>query len=187
MKPNTAHPDRDSYHIKIDRALNELIHLEVDGLYSIAKISWWVMKYEELSIYSYNYRHTDSCLKDMSCGCAWKSYESKFTDLYSNLEDILDLHKYEKYFEAELETFKGLQTDTSKISWYRKNEKFGNEKFILFWIEWIDEEYNLVDPAINNWENLNIIFSGKEWKHSIKFLQIFNEIDCRLHIDENNI
>ena len=84
MKPNPKHPQRDKYQEEIDEAIQELIQLEKEGFYNIPKVSWWNLKYRNLDAYCFEYRHTDSCIEGMGCGCAWNSPESTFHELFSS-------------------------------------------------------------------------------------------------------
>lgn len=178
MRPNLPHPQRDDFHVEIDIAILELIQLEQEGFYNIPRISWWNLKYQNLHEYCYKYRHTDSCHEDMGCGCSSNSPENTFQGLYSCLDEVLDLYMHEKYFEQELERFEYIKgNDTLINQWLLKNSKLGNEDFILFWIEWYDEDENCVKPFICNWDELGIKFKNTEWISTIKFLELYNELD----------
>ncbi len=177
MSTSTSHPLQTIYRREIEAALEELRNLKKDGFYSVPKITWWALHYEELSSYSYKNRHTDSCFEGMSCSCSLDSPESRFSDLHSELKEIIDLYQYEDYFKEELEVLQQVREDHSALMrWLKKNEKLGTEDFILFWTEWHEEELNILKPFILDWQDLKIKFKGEEWKNSIRFCEVFNEL-----------
>lgn len=176
MITSTPHPLHNIYRREIAEALEELEYLQKDSFYNVPKITWWILKYEELYEYCYENRHTGSCFEGMGCSCAWKSPESKFSNLYSGLDEVVDLYKHEKYFEQEVEVLEMVRKDyPALMQWLRKNEKLGSEDFLLFWIEWLEEE-NTVKPFILGWKDLDIKFRSEEWKNTIKFLEEFNDL-----------
>ena len=62
------------------------------------------------------------------------------------------------------------------MQWLKKNENLGTDDFVLFWIEWLDEERTIVNPWIMKELDLGIRFRAEEWKYTIEFLIEFNEI-----------
>ena len=173
MKPNPCHPKRDKYHEEIDNAIQDLIHLEKNGFFSVPRVSWWNLKYKNLAEYCFHYRHTDSCIEGMGCGCAWNSPESTFHGLFSSLDEILDLFMNEKYLSQELNSFQTVKDhEISLNQWLLKNSKLGTEDFMEFWIDWYEEEENVIKLFIVNWHELEIKFQGEEWQSTIDFLKI---------------
>jgi len=162
---------------EIQEARELLQGLQKDGFYTMPKITWWILHYEELSGYSYENRHSGSCADGLSCSCSWNSPESRFSDLHSELKEIIDLYQYEDYFKEELEVLQKVREDhPALMKWLKKNEKLGTEDFILFWTEWHEEELNIVKPYILEWQDLEIKFKGEEWKNTIRFCEVFNEL-----------
>jgi hypothetical protein len=179
MTTSAVHPHRDLYLREIEVAFEELKNLEKEGLYNVPKITWWILSYEELYQYAYEHRHVGSCIDGMGCGCCRDQPESRFSDLYPTLQEIADLHQHESYFKQELPTYENIKHDHhALIQWLKKNEKLGTEDFCLFWIdEWYNEKDNTVAPFLSpTWQHLNIKFKAAEWQHTIKFLDVFNEI-----------
>lgn len=162
---------------EIEEARELLRSFQKDGFYTVPKVTWWLLNYEEIYKYSYENRHTGSCIEGMGCGCSWDAPESRFNDLHSALKEIVVLHEYEDYFRKELEILENVREDhPALMQWLKKNEKLGTEDFFLFWTEWLEEEDNIVKPWIHKEQNLGIKFRAEEWKNIIKFLQEFNEI-----------
>ena len=156
----------------------ELLHsFQKDGFYTIPQITWWLLHYEELYKYSFENRHTGSCIEGMGCACSWDAPESLFSGLHSALQEVVDLHQYEEYFREELAVLENVREDhPALMQWLKKNENLGTDDFILFWIEWLDEERTTVNPWVMKEQNLGIKFRAEEWKYTIEFLEKFNEI-----------
>ncbi|WZL88266.1 hypothetical protein VS868_11735 [Salinimicrobium sp. 3283s] len=166
------------YRREIEEAIETLKNLRKDIFYNVPKLSWWLLHYEELYHYAFDNRHNGSCFEGMGCSCSWNNPESRFSDIYSALKEIVDLYHYEKYFKSELETLKNIRNDyPALMQWLKKNEKQGSEDFLLFWIEeWHNPEEASVNPIILNWSDLEIKFNAEEWKYTIEFLEEFNAI-----------
>lgn len=177
MSTSNVHFLQKIYRREIQEAFELLGSLEKDGLFNVPKINWWILKYEELNEYSWNHRHTGSCIEGMGCSCSSNSPESKLSSLYSDLREVVVLHNYEKYFEEQLSVFRYVKDDyPALMQWLKKNEILGSEKFLLFWLEWYVEDSNLVIPFIPEWKNNDFKFKAEEWKNSIKFCKLFNEL-----------
>jgi predicted ATP-dependent protease len=72
----------------------------------------------------------------MTCPCISNNPENRFTFLYTSLQEIIELYKYEEYFRQELGVLENVRDDyPALIQWLKKNEKLGAEDFFLFWIE----------------------------------------------------
>lgn len=176
MKTSTVHRYRNIYLKDIEDSFEVLKDLKIDGFYSIPKMKRWILKYEDLYEYSYNHRHVNSCIEGMGCCGTGKTLENKFNSLYSSLKEVIDLHRNENYFEEEINTFESLNDDyPGIIEWIKKNETLGSWDYLLFWLEWVEEEKGIVNPFIINWQD-EFIFKAEEWKNTIVFCKIFNEI-----------
>lgn len=178
MSTSSIHPHRDLYLREIEEAFELLKGLKKDGFYNVSGITWWLLKYEELYEYAHAHRHVGSCIDGMGCSCCEDVPESRFSGLYPGLKKITDLHQYENYFKEELATLENLRHDhPALMQWLKKNEKLGTEEFLLFWIEeWYNEEEQIVRPYLFDLQEINPKFKVAEWKHTISFLQVFNEI-----------
>ena len=151
--------------------------LKKNGFYNVAKITWWILKYEDLYDYSYHHRHVNSCFEGMGCCCTDKNPESKFSSLYSSLKEVVDLYSHEKYFKEEIAVFEKVKDDyPALMQWLQKNEVLGSEEFLSFWLEWYMEEENSVVPYIMSWPDHDIELKAEAWKNTIRFCEVFNEI-----------
>ncbi|MGM0934607.1 MAG: hypothetical protein ACQEWD_14305 [Bacteroidota bacterium] len=162
---------------EVEEAFETLKTLNKDGFYNVPKLTWWVLRHEELYRYCHKNRHYDSCIDGMGCPCCWDKPESRFSYLYSSLQEIIELYDYEGYFKQEMAVFENVRDDyPALMQWLKKNEKLGTEDFILFWIEWYEEDGDVVKPFIMEEKDLDIKFKTKEWKYTLEFLEAFNEI-----------
>jgi len=162
---------------EIEEARDLLQSFQKDGYYTVPRITWWVLNYEELYKYSSENRHTGSCIEGMGCACSWDAPESLFSGLHSALQKVVDLHQYEDYFREELAVLENVREDhPALMQWLKKNEKLGSDDFCIFWIDWVDEEQTTIDPCIMSEKELGIKFRAEEWKYTIEFLVEFNEI-----------
>lgn len=177
MKTSSIQPLQKIYRREIEVALKELGNLKKDSFYSVPKITWWILTYVELYKYSHDHRHVSSCIEGMGCSCSWDSPESKFSDLYSGLKEVVDLFQHEKYFREELSVLEKVRDDyTALMQWLKKNEKLGTEEFFLFWIEWYEGDNEIVKPFLMGWGDLEIKFKAEEWQNTIRFCEVFNEL-----------
>lgn len=177
MSTSFLHPHRKLYLREIEEAFEVFKGLKKDDFYNIPKITWWILKYEELYEYSHNHRHVGSCIDGMGCACCWDAPESRFSSLYSSLQDVVELYKHEKYFKEENVIFDQVKDDhPALMQWLKKNEALGSEEFLLFWMEWYREDRNDVRPYIMSWPIHDIQFKGEEWKNTIRFCEVFNEL-----------
>lgn len=162
---------------EVKEAFENLKSLKKDGFINVPKLTWWVLRYEELYKYCHENRHNGSCFEGMSCACTDKTQESRFSMFYPSIEEIVELYQYEEYFKQEMTVLENVRDDyPALMQWLKKNEKLGTDDFILFWIEWYEEEEEIVKPFILKEQDLNIKFKAVEWQYTIKFLEEFNEL-----------
>lgn len=187
MSTSSIDPHRELYLREIDEAFEIFDTLKKNDFYNIPKITWWILRYEELYEYSFNHRHVGSCIEGMGCSCSWDAPESRFSNLYSGIQDVLNLHQYEQYFREELVVLENVREDyPALMQWLKKNEKLGCEDFLLFWLEWLPEDGNTVIPYIMSWPDHDIRFKTEEWSHTISFCEVFNDIYWTSDASSNN-
>ena len=161
---------------EIDEALENLKSLKKNGFMNIPKLTWWVLNYEELYQYCDKNRYKGSCYEGMTCPCISNNPENRFNFLYPSLQEIIELHMYEDYFRQEMAVLENVRDDyPALMQWLKKNEVLGTEDFILFWIEWYEDELETVKPFVLNEQGLDIKFKAGEWQNTINFLEAFNE------------
>lgn len=176
MNPSTTNPLHKIYLREIEEALEELELLKKGSFHSVPKLTWWILKNEKLNEYSNANWKNGSCFGDLPSSFNLNGKLSRFNDIYSALEEIVNLYKYEKYFEKEIGVLQNVRDDhPALMQWLKKNEKLGTEDFLIFWTEWLEEGHT-VKPFILGWRELELKFKAEEWKHTIKFLEKFNDL-----------
>lgn len=165
------------YRREIKDALLELENSEKDGFYNVPRITWWTLTFEDLAQYCRENWLDGSCFGDLPCSCVLNSPENKFRDLHDDLNEAIELHEYESYFEKELAELEIVRDDyPALLQWLKKNEKLGADTFLLFWIDWLDEDNRFINPQVSGWEGRDLKFRPEEWKNSIQFCEAFNEL-----------
>lgn len=160
----------------INTSITELKSLRTNEIYSIARINWWLLKYYELYKYCKENWNNCSCFGELPCSHTMGSDMDKFRDFYESLEEVADLHKKEPYFQEQMQVFDKIRDESlAHMKWLLQNEKLGVEDFLIFWIEWLEEE-DVVNPGINLFTNIEVKFSAKEFESTIQFLEVFNEL-----------
>jgi hypothetical protein len=166
--------------------------------YSIDVIQWWLMKYGDLRKASEIDRacicgtcsNICSCFKD-PCECyAYlppycglhsdknNAYTS-FREIFDKLDELIDAHKDEKYFENELIEYEIIKDNPTRLKeWVKKNEYLGTEKHFMFQINHLDYmgDVHHVQLYTSPDENLDIYLDIKDFKHLNNFLDIFSNL-----------
>ncbi|WP_298342228.1 hypothetical protein [uncultured Algibacter sp.] len=169
--------------------LKELSTLSSDGIYTMAKIEWWLLKYEKA------YHHIKS-IEDYKNTILLNeeevvlpslinppSEEEKFLYLYEALEKLSCFHQNENYFKQEMAIYKGIENEPQKVGkWLSKNKRFGGDKYVSFFVDYLN--YSLKTNHLkvflikDNSENLFV--ERGDFKYTIEFLKIY----CQLDIDK---
>ncbi len=147
--------------------IQEFESLPSDGIYSLATIEWWLLKYqdecnrikeEESKRFMYFIDGKWVRLPDYFDA---RTPNEKFLKIYDSLNKITDLHKQESYFKQEMAIYKSLKNDSEKVKeWLAKNEYLGAEKYFMFSLE--------NDGGIN--------VDRKDFKYTIQFKETFDSI-----------
>ena len=173
--------------LQIQESINNFKSLSLKGIHTIVKINWWLLKYYDLYKYCNENWNNGSCFGELACSHTIGSEMDKFRDFYESLEEVANLHKKETYFREQMQILEIVRNDSPALmKWMLQNEKLGVEDFLIFWIEWYEEERKVLDPNINNWEKQKILFKADEWKYTIKFLKVFNELYWTSEICKEN-
>ena len=73
-----------------------------------------------------------------------------FADWFSGAIEI----EMKRYFQEELSVFENVRDDhLALMQWLKKNETLESWAFLLFWMEWLEEEKAVVNPYITNWQD----------------------------------
>lgn len=169
---------------------------DLKSLFSIQEIEWWLLKYSDLYKEckdTYDAKHSDpifrnddgSVIRLPSMGNP--SYIEKVLDLYEALDTLTEYHKDEQYFEQELVEYQKIKSSKPNLKkWVAKNESLGADKYICFLIEYLDydkdgqEEHLKV--SVYTSKEIEIYINRQDFKNTIDFLEIFNELFWRQEI-----
>tara|TARA_R110002096_G_scaffold434449_1_gene656038 strand:+ start:1147 stop:1722 length:576 start_codon:yes stop_codon:yes gene_type:complete len=173
--------------MKLDSLISELFELKKNGILSISIIEWWLLKYSEFYkktydfVYSQHLFTTDdgSVIRLPPFGKA--TDEEKFLELFKALDTICELNRNEQYFEQELTEYQKIKNSQSELkNWVTKNEYLGADKYVCFLIDYLDYDENDQEEHLNIYvsslKELEIYIDRKDFKNTIDFLEIFNEL-----------
>ncbi len=167
--------------------INELNSLSADSVFRIARIEWWLLKYQDnykkakqiqYSKHLYEIEGETVRLPDNFDN---PSPEEKFINVYDSLYKLTKLHRKEDYFKQEMAIYKDIVNEPLKVKrWIKKNEKLGAEDYVCFLIDYLDydindNKYHLSVFFLEN-EELNVFVDREDFKHTIGFLEVFNDL-----------
>lgn len=167
---------------------NELIKFfEKQELFSMAKVEWWLLKYSKLYKKTYDFVHnqhlftTDdgSVIRLPSFG--EPTEEEIFLELFKALDKVSKFHRSEKYFEQEIINYHKIKhSEVDLRNWVSKNEDIGAENYVCFLIDYLDYDENDEEEHlyifVHNSKELEIYIDRQDFKNTINFLEIFNEL-----------
>ncbi|GAA4244942.1 MULTISPECIES: hypothetical protein [Winogradskyella] len=165
----------------------DLQKLSKNDIYSISKIEWWLLKYSGFykKIYEFVYSQHLFTSEDGSVirlpPIGNPTDDEKFLELYKALETISEFYKNEKYLEQEMVGYQKIKNSKSDLKkWVAKNENLGAEKYVCFLIDYLDYDENDQEEHliifVSNLKELNIYVDRQDFKNTIEFLEIFNEL-----------
>jgi len=171
--------------------LSHLLDLQEEGksnILSINKIEWWLLKYSENYKETYNLIYSQN-LFELADGSIVRlppcvkptTSQEKFVELYEVLSTIADLHRNEEYFKEEIIIYHSVKDSQSELKkWITKNETFGADKYVCFFIDYLDydedERVEHLKIFVQCIKELDIFIERRNFKHTIEFLEIFNEL-----------
>jgi hypothetical protein len=104
--------------------------------------------------------------------------DDEFLYLYKALHTLSELHRNEEYFENQLNDYSKIKNSPSDIKdWVSKNEDLGANKYVCFLIDYLDhDEEEHLNVYIPDSKKLDIYIDHKDFKNTIEFLKIFDEL-----------
>jgi hypothetical protein len=108
-----------------------------------------------------------------------------FLSFYEELEKIYNYQQYEGYFNKELEHYAAIKDSQEQVEkWLRKNMYLGNNKFLLFAIEYTDFEGNEkfaeeecpLKPFFSFISDLDLYIHREDFKHVFEFIELFHTL-----------
>jgi len=166
--------------------LRQFEKLQNCNIYSMEKIEWWLLKYSIIqrethdSIYSqHKFELEDgSFIRLPPFGKI--SEQEVFLDLYEALDVVSKFHRYEEYFEQQMVLYSEIRNSPSDLKdWIANNEILGANKYSCFLLDYLDydEDEKVVNLNIyvHSLKIIDIFVARKDFKHTISFLETFNE------------
>jgi len=175
------------YQTNFEEIKKELWELSDSGVFRISKIKDWIFDYSELYKKTYDFVHSQHLFIDQDGStirlppCGLPPDEEIFLSLYEALNGILELHANEAYFEKEIvEYYKVKNSPSDTKPWIVKNEVLGAEQYVCFLIDHLDYDENGHEEHLNvyihNSKELKIYIDRQDFKNTIAFLEVFNEL-----------
>jgi len=151
----------------------------------ITQVEWWLLKYSDFYKKTSDFVYSQHLFK-MDDGSIVRlppfgepTDQDKFLDLYNALDTICEFHRNEKYFEQELTEYQKIKDSQSELkNWIAKNEDLGAEKYVCFLVDYLDYSENAEHLNIyaHTSKELEIYIDRQDFRNTIKFLEIFNEL-----------
>ena len=164
-------------------ALKKFKSLQENNLFSIAKVEWWLLKYETYhkDLKSYWYCPNKGCIQRIIkyCSCENKHDEYLFLELFKELDKLSKYYRKEGYFEQEMDTYHKIKDDQVKLKdLVIRNESIGVDGYIEFLIYYLDYCSNTVhlkvlDDTLLGYE---VFVDRRDFINTIEFLDIFNKL-----------
>ena len=165
----------------------ELAELSEVGKIKMPQIEWWLLKYSELYKITYGHVHSQH-LFELEDGSIVRlppfgkpTDQEIFLDLYKALDTISEFHRNEKYFKQEMVTYNKIKHSHSDLkNWAVKNENLGADKYVCFLVHYLDYDENdqeeHLSVYVHSAEEIDIYIDRQDFKNTIDFLEIFNEL-----------
>ncbi|KEY17956.1 hypothetical protein [Kaistella antarctica] len=163
----------------LDNLLQELLSLSPSNVFEIGHLKIWLKKnhkfYEECKWSSgFEKEHTNSFVN-----CTNKK---EFQYLYESLNDIVQLHKFEKFAEEELAIYKSINLNKSEVrNWIIKNEQFASEDLACFFTDYLDYSDNqeaIINLLVyrNSERKTDVFLDINEIQHLVNYKTLFDEL-----------
>ncbi len=176
-----------SYQMNFQEIKKELWELSDNGVFGMSIIKGWIFNYSALYKKTYDLVHSQHLFTDLDGStirlppCGLPTDEEIFLSLYEALTKILDFHANESYFEQEIaEYYKIINSPSDIKTWIAKNEDLGAKEYVCFMLDYLDyDENDRVDHLkiyIHNSKELEIYIDRQDFKTTIAFLEVFNEL-----------
>lgn len=166
--------------------IKEFESLSSDGIYSISKIEFWLLKYydeynrikeKESERFVYFIDAKEIRLPDH---IEVKTVNEFFLHFYDTLIKVTELHKNENYFKSEMAIYNSIKNTPEEIKkWLVKNERLGADKYFMFSLDYFGDEDEMekvihLNVAFLEGKVKNIFIDRNDFKHTIEFTNAFN-------------
>ncbi|HRE78468.1 MAG TPA: hypothetical protein PLL09_11670 [Flavobacterium sp.] len=104
------------------------------------------------------------------CVCSKRDQNCIFIETYYKLEEIVELHSKEEYFNTLVESYKLIAQDKKGVlDWYKKYQSIASE--LVF-----EAELSIL-IQLEPYKSLKIKLNENEFRNIIEFQSIFNELE----------
>lgn len=176
-----------SYQMNFQEIIQELFELGESRVFRIYKIQGWLISYSDLYKKTYDFVHSQHLYEDSDGStirlplCGDPTDEEIFINLYESLNEVLELHANETYFENEMIEYYKIKNSPSDIrTWIVKNADIGAKEYVCFLIDHLDYEKNDYEEHlivyIHHLKEPKIFIDRQDFKNTIDFLEVFNEL-----------
>ncbi|MDN3491271.1 hypothetical protein [Winogradskyella bathintestinalis] len=170
----------------IQNYIQEFESLSLDGIYSLDKIEYWLLKYGEdykriKKEESEHFMHFINGKRiRLPNYIQARIPEEKFLHIYKTLNELTEQHEHEEYFKKEMAIYKNIKNNHQKVrEWLAKNEYLGADKYLMFSLDYFGEE-----DEMENEIHLQVTFlkdkervlfiDRKDFQYTIEFTNTFN-------------
>jgi hypothetical protein len=164
-------------------ALNEFKSLQENDIFSIAKVEWWLLKYENYfkKLKPYWCCPNKGCNMriGLTCICKNKHDELLFLELFKELDALSLYYRKEEYFKQEMATYHEVKDCQVKLKdLIIRNENIGVDGFLDFLIYYQNYCANpihlkVLDKTLLGYE---VFVDRKDFSNNIEFLNIFSKL-----------
>lgn len=171
------------YSKKSKTALQELYDLSDNGFYTMAKLEWWLLKYEKLFdkvciLNDYDkeenrYRHF-RIGKDHTC-------ETILIDVFSYMDWLSKIRRYEPKIKEVLEEYESIKYNHKlKQVWIEKYNPVWDQHYFDFLMgpyggDDVNDELQLYMKDLNNNRKFEYLYK-KDFKYTCAFMEVYWEV-----------
>lgn len=167
--------------------IEEFLNLSTNNVIDISKVEWWLLKFSEEynrvdRLESSKHLHYEQNGTIVRLPPTLEPNQNdKFLCLFRALDELSDFHKFEDYFKTQLTKYNKAKSSEFELEkWLIKNKTFGADKFACFLIDYLDYDENNKEEHLNIFVHsapeMDIFVDRVDFKNTIEFLEIFNEI-----------
>lgn len=159
------------------KAIQELERLGDNSLYSMPKIEWWLLKYQELYNFTKETWSCPKCPKTLGCICRNKENEYLFIEQFETFEELSQYHRKEPFFKELLEIYETIKSDQVTLKKFiQGHEELCINEFEGLYFDFLSDN-GKEEPLIGNsiyFKNFEILIQYEDFKHTSTFLYIYN-------------
>lgn len=160
--------------------LEELFELSQNGLFSMNKIEWWLLKYSEvfLELEKSEQSLYFNWLAGVKTSPSLRKEKLLFIDTYRALETISKFHRNEDYLKDEVRSYNSLRHPEKVKEWLEKNETIGSEIYACFLLDYLDysNDAKHLNVFVKDLGERSIFVDRKDFENTLLFLDIFNNL-----------